>query len=366
MSEAGYPVERIELPVGDAPLFLRRGREYHAGAPVLFLHGGSASCDTFLEPKGSSIFDFLNKHGMDVWLLDWRGSHFVTAAAPGPCNEPGDTVAGEDIPAAFKFIRETRDQEGHPAPIAAVAHCVGAACLAMAIGAGHVTADLGLGPVTFSTVGLFYEVTWDGWSKVQDRILDRLADEDDRIQFITPDVSVRTWPDTMENTYQMWPRIWGPPWDVDFFRRLAFMFGQPFLVSNLHDRMTQDVVRRQFGAIPFKLYRHAAQNALRGFAAPFGAEGTLDPNTPNEQIASELGRTYIRLDAFRHLKTTLITGAQNPLWHRESIDRMAEWLARASRPVTKHVLEGYGHQDLWWGKRSWQEVFPLVLEAVRP
>jgi hypothetical protein len=129
--------------------------------------------------------------------------------------------------------------------------------------------------------------------------------------------------------------------------------------------MTQDVVRQQFGAIPFKLYRHAAQNALRGFAAPFGEEGTLLPNTPNEQIASELGRTYIRLDPFRHLKTTLITGAENPLWHRESIDRMAEWLARRGRPATKHVLDGYGHQDLWWGKRSWDDVFPLVLEAVQ-
>jgi len=368
MSEAEYPVQRIDLPVGGAPLFLRRGRENRAGAPVLFLHGGSASGDTFLEPKGRSIFDFLNKHGMDVWLLDWRGSHFVTASDPGPCNEPGDTVAQQDIPAAFAFIREARGKEGHPAPIAVVAHCVGAACLAMAIGAGHVNAASGLGPVTFSTVGLFYEATWDGWTKVQDRILDRLADEDDTIKFITPDLSVSKWPDMMEKTFGMWPKVWGPPppWDVDFFCRLAFMFGQPFLVSNLHDRMTQDVVRRQFGAIPFKLYRHAAQNALRGFAAPFGAEGNLNPNTPNEKISNELAGTYLHLGAFRNLKTTLITGAENPLWHRESIDRMAEWLARRGRPATKHVFDGYGHQDLWWGKRSWEDVFPLVLEAVRP
>jgi pimeloyl-ACP methyl ester carboxylesterase len=366
MRETEYPVERIDLPVGDAPLFLRRGLENRAGAPVLFLHGASASCDTFLEPRGSSIFDFLTKHGMDVWLLDWRGSHFVTASAPGPCNEPCDTVAAKDIPAAFEFIRETRGKEGHPAPIAVVAHCVGAACLAMAIGAGHVKAASGLGPVTFSTVGLFYEVTWDGWSKVQDRILDRLADEDDTIKFITPDVGVSRWPDMMEETYHLWPEVWGGPWRVDFFRRLAFMFGQPFLVSNLHDRMTQDVVRRQFGAIPFKIYRHTAQNALRGFAAPFGEEGKLDPKTPNEQISSKLASTYLKLEAFHDLNTTLITGAENPLWHRESIDRMAEWLARRGRPAIKHVLDGYGHQDLWWGKRSWEDVFPLVLEATRP
>ena len=236
----------------------------------------------------------------------------------------------------------------------------------MSIAAGHVTVASGLGPVTFSTVGLFYEVTWDGWGKLQDRILDRLADEDDTIEFITPDQNVARWPEMMENTYRMWPRVWGGPWRVDFFRRLAFMFGQPFLVSNLHERMTQDVVRDQFGALPFKLYRHVAQNALRGFAARFCAEGELDPRTPNEEIPNALGEAYIRLDAFGDLKITLITGAENPLWHRESIDRMAEWLARRGEPATKHVLAGYGHQDLWWGKRSWDEVFPLVLQAVRP
>jgi pimeloyl-ACP methyl ester carboxylesterase len=367
MSEAKYPVERYELPLRDAPLFLRRGCEGRTGPPVLFIHGGSASGDTFLEPRGSSIFDFLNaRHGMDVWLLDYRGSHSVAARAPGPCNEPLDTVATNDIPAALAFIRTKRATEGHDAPVAAVAHCVGAACLAMAIGAGHVSAASGLGPVTLATVGLFYEVSWDGWTKVQDHILDRLADEDDPIMFVSPDVGDGKWPDLMEETYKLWPKVWGPPWDGDFFRRLAFMFGQPYLVSNLHPKMTQDVVRTQFGAIPFKLYRHAAQNALRGFAAPFCAEGRLDPATSNDEIPNVLAGPYLRLEAFGNLKTTLITGAENPLWHRDSIDRMAEWLARLGRPATKHVLDGYGHQDLWWGKRSWDEVFPLILQAVRP
>ena len=107
---------------------------------VLFIHGASASCDTFLEPEGRSIFDFLNTtDGMDVWLLDWRGSNSVTAAAPGVCNQSADTVAAKDIPAALRFIRQTREEEGHQAQVAVGAHCVGAACLAMSIAAGNVT-----------------------------------------------------------------------------------------------------------------------------------------------------------------------------------------------------------------------------------
>jgi hypothetical protein len=113
------------------------------------------------------------------------------------------------------------------------------------------------------------------------------------------------------------------------------------------------------------VYQHAAQNALRGFAAPFGEEGRLHPATSNEEIPDKLASRYIHLEAFKDLEITLITGADNPLWHRDSIDRMAEWLARRGRPATKHVLDGYGHQDLWWGERSEKDVFPLVLEGVR-
>ena len=53
---------------------------------------------------------------------------------------------------------------------------------------------------------------------------------------------------------------------------------------------------------------------------------------------------------------TLITGAHNQLWRRDSVHRMYEWLtsdsnqARAS--VQRRVLREYAHQDLLWGERK--------------
>ena len=168
--------------------------------------------------------------------------------------------------------------------------------------------------------------------------------------------------------YQLWPKTWGPPWrdpDDDFFHRLAFMYGQPFLVSNLHAKIDKAEIRKQFGAIPLELYRHAAQNAWRGFAAKCDPMGDLDPATPNEQIPAVLARTYMNLDAFEPFTITLLTGELNALWHRDSIDLMAEWLSRNPRILfRKHVLDGYGHQDLWWGKNSRADVFRRVLNAV--
>ena len=63
-------------------------------------------------------------------------------------------------------------------------------------------------------------------------------------------------------------------------------------------------------------------------------------------------------------RITLITGAKNRLWQRDSIDRMYEWLRRPARAedkqVVKHVLRGYGHQDLLWGKNSKEDVYKKI------
>ena len=364
-------VELIPPPKGGPPVFLRRGKRARGGAAVLLIHGASASCDTFLAPRGSSFFDYLSTvAGLDVWLLDWRGSFYNADQAP--LGGTLDDVARVDIPYAIEHVRSVRREEKHDTPLTVLGHCVGAASLAMAVGAGHVKrADVAR--LIFSTIGLFYEVTWDGWTKVQDRILERVADANPTYRAISP--AVTPWPDAMEKTYALWPKTWGPPWGDDhekdpktdpaldeFFRRLSFLFGQCFLVSNLDPKMDQAAIRKQFGSVPFKVYRHAAQNALRGFAARFDAEGRIDnPNTPNDKIAETVAKDYLDLDRFRGFaEITLITGADNPLWHRDSVDRMAEWLARRGEPLKKIVLDGYGHQDLWWGHYSWSEVFPLL------
>ena len=53
---------------------------------------------------------------------------------------------------------------------------------------------------------------------------------------------------------------------------------------------------------------------------------------------------------------TLITGTENQVWHRDSIDCMHEWLHRelgsGARKIRKRVFEDYGHVDLWWSRRA--------------
>jgi hypothetical protein len=115
---------------------------------------------------------------------------------------------------------------------------------------------------------------------------------------------------------------------------------------------------RQFGAIPLRMYLQGAKNVRRRWAAPFLSNG---PDT-----------AWIGPDAWERFRSlpeiTLITGARNQLWHRDSIDRMFEWLGRGPRRprsrIDKAVLSDYGHQDLLWGRAAYEQVFPLILEGL--
>jgi hypothetical protein len=365
-----YPIDVRD----GAPIFLRRACDPPRGArPLLLTHGASAAGDTFLAPRDHSFFEYLvDQRRFDIWILDWRGSFHVASSAPP--DSSADKAASQDFPEAIRLIHAVRDAEGAPPlPLAIVAHCMGAGVLAMSIGGRLIAPTRSIAGqdypqidrIVFSSIGLFYQVTWDGWTKVQDRLLERVADQVPPPQTISP-TNKPPWPKPLEEPFQRWPRIWGPPapFDGEFFQRLSFMFGQCFLVSNLHELMTPAAIEQQFGPVPLTFYRHAAQNALRGFAAKLDAEGMLDPATPNERIPLELGRTYMNLERFRPFDITLLTGSANPLWHRDSVDLMGEWLARLQRPVKKIIVNGYGHQDLWWGKHSRDDVFPRVLKAI--
>jgi hypothetical protein len=117
----------------------------------------------------------------------------------------------------------------------------------------------------------------------------------------------------------------------------------------------------QFGAIPLKLYAHGGRNLRRGWAAHFDA----DEEDDRSLIGSEARERFFGLE-----RLLLLTGDDNPLWHRGCIDHMFEWLGQGPRRLPdgfrKRVLPGYGHQDLLWGRHAAEEVFPLIRAVLEP
>jgi hypothetical protein len=130
----GATVEQLPLRSGDGlELGLTRIARPDARACALLIHGVTASSAMFALPETRNLVEVLLDGGIEVWLLDWRGSCRL------PYNESGapytfDDVALHDIPAAVAAVRARSAAR----PLFAIAHCTGALSLALSLTAGLV------------------------------------------------------------------------------------------------------------------------------------------------------------------------------------------------------------------------------------
>lgn len=322
---------------------LRRytGNDTKVRPPVLFVHGATAWRGTFFEPNGGIVRHL--KDDFDVWTLDWRASKLIThpwqqhsTGKDVPCalrNGTLDDVIEGELPEAVRKIAAVRG-EGP----SIVGHCIGAAVTAAAIARGKIgiASPAPIGKcVVLSAIGLFYRGSVDTWLRAQER-LDLDTVKDWRLRFD----DATDWPPEYETVFKMWERTPYPHCEIAFCRRLSALFGAPYRpndIGSIHGTSTK--LEEQFGAIPVTILNQCARNVRRGWS---GRADAGEVNT--DDIASR------RAAHFQKLKLTLLTGGENQLWHRDSIDRMYEWLQRYNprTPVNKRVFENYGHQDLWW------------------
>ncbi len=262
-----------------------------------------------------------------------------------------------------------------------------------------------IGGIGLSTLGLFYDVHFDGHLKTQDHILVRIRRE---APYIDPgdgnDESLGH--EELNRLYQNWARFWAThrveneksnhkPADesglsktdhesVDesgqnradhnsgnktkmrpadrFCNKLSFLYGLPYREANLSSVMHENL-DQQFGGIPTDMYLQAVRNTRTGWATPFVIGGSLEEIADyEERYIDETARS--QFDEIP--KILLITGKENRLWHRNSIDFMYEWLLRGSLDrfdkVQKSPVTRYGHQDLFWGEEAHKDVFARRLE----
>src|SRR5262249_15157533 len=159
-----------------------------------------------------------------------------------------------------------------------------------------------------------------------------------------------------KRAYAKYPASWltkcGTTAD-DILCRLTFMFGQPYPSDVLAPGIHGPLLSELFGGMHIGLYLHAGQVVRRGYAAPFDQPDVIDRSRirfGSERRARPLWsplESYLDPEPFRDKRITLVTGAENRLWHRDSIDLMYEWLRNEATPsklggtAVKHVLPGY-------------------------
>jgi hypothetical protein len=240
---------------------------------------------------------------------------------------------------------------------------MGAGVIAHSIAVGAVGGRVG--PVVLSTLGLFYRGGFDNLLKAEDDPVVLLLREGEYLMHpgepwrdackggATRDT---IWHPELETPFRVWEASGLPHGGCaqDYCRRLAFLYGLPF-----HPEQIQTIhghhLKGLFGHIPTQFFEHCVRNLRRGYAAPYGSG-----SGPDDSVLQQGARN------FQGIKTTLITGELNSLWHRDSIDSMYEWLLRLGCTVapTKHVFSGYVHQDLLWGAKAPAEVFPVILKGL--
>ena len=339
----------IEIRTRDgAALTLRRLGSSACQGVVLLIHGASASSDTFLVPDGG-LAAALRKAGWEVWLLDWRGSCRHTRDPEAKMSGNFDAVARYDLPMAIEVVRRLSGQ----ARIPVVAHCIGAACLSASI-ARRWTQPSWLGAVTLTTIGLFFRSSVDNFLKAEDGILERVVAGDPELPGI--DANSSAWPAELALAYRAWPGSWLPNGGApahEVLRRLTFLYGAPCAPTAVTSEVLAQLPQL-FGPLLMDLFVHAGQCVRRGHLAPFDADETPFAD-----------QSYLMAEPFRELKTTLITGKDNHLWHRGSVDEMYEWLRNEGcQRLHKYVVPGYGHQDLLWGPHANRDIYPLIRGAI--
>lgn len=379
-----YPLT-VGVPPDHLPLYLRRFRGKQDAPVVVLLHGGNTSGDTFLYPE-DGLAGFLQDRGWDVWILEWRSSphivdpliHTLPPLGGSVLSECQvftlDNVVAQEIPMALAKVRE---EVGWHVHVAVMGHCLGSSALALAIARGKLE-DARISNVVLSTMGLFFEVPWNTWIKAEDFLMERVVHDDPKSRGVNPR-ALGEWPSDMQKAYDLWPKAWLPHYsssegrcasvDERLLRLLTFMFGQPYAINRLHPSLRGPEILKFFGSMHLGLYQHVSQMVRRGYAAPFNAPDVIDrPRLAAGPVglgpASDLDPTH-----FIGKRITLLVAAENHLWHRDSADLMYEWLRSNTPPsqrsaYRKHVFAGYGLQELMWGVRARQDVFPAIEAAI--
>jgi cholesterol oxidase len=364
----------VDRDAGGLELTLRRFARVKEHGPrrvALLLHGGNSAGDTFLLPKGG-LTAYLVKEGFEVWILDWRTSPRVVArlferAPLGGSFERErqlyalDHAASEDIPLA---VAEVRRHIGD-AELGLVGHCMGGGAASIAVATGKLH-GLGVTSVALSTLGLFYEVPWNGWMKAEDFIVERIPGEDPACRGIDPRAP-ETWPRAMKNAYDYWPRAWLPSGSSRadrMLQHLTFMFGQPYAPARLDPSIGADELLRQFGPMHLGLFLHAAELVRRGYAAELGAPDVIDRPRLDATHSAPVAGHFLHPAHFHEHRMTLLTAGDNQLWHRDAMDLMHEWLLSHGVRSEKLVFAGYRIQELFWGARAPSDVYPAIRRAL--
>lgn len=315
-----------------------RGDAEPTKGPVLLVHGAGVRAELFRPPVERTIVDVLVGDGYDVWLLNWRASIDLD-----PVPWTLDDAAAYDHPAAVRYVLA---QTG-ASTMKAIVHCQGSTSFCMSAVAGLIPE---VDVILSNAVSLHPVIP--AFAKFKIGVLRPL------MQPLTPYLNP-AWGDGPNTAFSRVARgvVMATHRECDnpVCRMVSFTYGsgRPALWSheNLNEE-THDWLRGEFAEVPMSFFAQMDACIKAGQLVSVSKR----PGLP-ARYADEAPKTTARF--------ALFAGAQNRCFLPESQQLTFEFLAKHRPGVDSlHVLPRYGHLDVFLGKHSARDVFPLMLSEL--
>lgn len=329
---------------------------------VLLIHGLAHGSRVFwTDTIERPLLGHLLAEGYDVWLLDHSLS--VNLARNPHQSITMDDIAAEDIPWAVRTVFERSNANlSTPRGIHVFAHCIGAGCFAMSVLSGRLRNPGGV-PLIAGLVN--HAVTpWMIASEDNRWRANALSLYKDQLTMGYFDPIPSNEPTKPESLYDAlagsfsWGKDAclhekqerGDQFSRTVCNRMTLFYGKEWVHSNL-DARTHAQIASLVGPGSLEILRQANFCVVRG------------------RLTNRDGRSpYIReenIRAYWDFPTLFLHGEENSVFHPEASRRSAAELSKyVSENVSARMVPGYGHMDLLFGKRAFEDVYPHIVKAI--
>jgi cholesterol oxidase len=330
-------------------LSMLRFRREPAEDVVLVIHGLTTSSDMFIMPEHTNLVTYLLDAGFsDVWTLDYRMSNRF------PYNRSMhrhtmDDIALYDYPAA---LAELRRHIGD-ARVHVIAHCLGSVSFMMSLFGGAVG---GISSVIANSAALTPRVP--AWSQLKLTVAPNFMEYVFGFPYLDPKWSEeprfsRGW------LFSKGVSLFHPECDQPACHLLSLMWGTGWPALYSHDKLRQITHARSgdlYGATGFHYYRHVLKMVRAGRAVKYD---------PGEDRLATLPDDYLAGAGEITTPVLLTTGSKNHVFANSNVVCYERLEAVAPGRHELVVFPGYGHQDVFMGRKVHQDVFPEMLDFLK-
>ena len=317
-------------------LMLTRYRGGDKG-PVVLVHGLGVSSRIFtVDTIDTNLVEYLVAHGYDVWLLDYRSScELAAAAAPAT----GDVIAKIDLPEAVSEVRRLTGRDS----VQMVVHCFGSTVFFMSMLGGHLHGvRAAVASQTAAHVDAAALVRVKSGLHLPD-MLDALGVES--LNAYT-DTHARWYERLYDRALELYPVEREERCNSATCHRITFMYSLLYE----HDQLalaTHETLHELFGVAHVSAFDHLAAMVRHKHIVDADGNDIYLPHP--ERLAIPL---------------RIIHGAENACYLPSGTERTYEWLRSHNDPglVSRVVIPNFGHIDCIFGKRAATAVYPHILE----